>query len=227
VQQLHSSAYRNAEQFARDSRVLVVGAANSGLQIAEELATQHEVTVAVGAAPPQLPQRVLGRDLFFWLTKIGALTKPADSRLARRMRERGDIVVGTSTKDLRRSDVDFRPRLRDFAGRVAEFDDGSTCEVDAVVWATGFRSDYSWIKVAGVVEPDGSVLHANGVTHAPGLYFVGLPWQTSRGSALLGFVGRDAAGIADRITTRITNHPTPSSPDVTGAQIDHRHALAA
>jgi putative flavoprotein involved in K+ transport len=69
-----------------------------------------------------------------------------------------------------------------------------------VVWATGYRSDYSWLHVPGVVI-DGDVRHTNGVTDVPGLYFLGLPWQTCRGSALLGFVGADAATLSARMAT--------------------------
>jgi putative flavoprotein involved in K+ transport len=69
-----------------------------------------------------------------------------------------------------------------------------------VIWATGFRSDYSWIHIAGVFT-DGRVAHRRGVTEVPGLYFLGLSWQFTRGSALLGFVGDDAAYLAGRIAT--------------------------
>jgi putative flavoprotein involved in K+ transport len=198
VPQLHSAAYRNPTQVPGGGRVLVVGAANSGLQIAAELTATQPVTVAVGSMPLQLPQRIAGRDLFTWLTASGFFTLPTDSRLARRLRARGDLVIGSRTSELRRRGVEFRPRLAGFTGRTAVFADGSTAEVDAVVWATGYRSDHSWLHVPGVVV-DGQVRHAAGVTDVPGLYFLGLPWQTCRGSALLGFVGADAAVLSDRM----------------------------
>jgi putative flavoprotein involved in K+ transport len=78
------------------------------------------------------------------------------------------------------------------------FADGGRLEVRTVIWSTGFRSDYSWIHVPGVLT-DGRVAHRRGVTEVPGLYFLGLSWQHTRGSALLGFVGDDAAYLADRI----------------------------
>ena len=70
-----------------------------------------------------------------------------------------------------------------------------------VIWATGYRSDYSWISIPGVVR-DGHAVHHRGVTQVPGLYFVGLSWQYTRGSALLGFVADDAAYLAEQITAR-------------------------
>ena len=198
VPQLHSAAYRNPTQVPGDGRVLVVGAANSGLQIAAELGATQPVTVAVGTRPTELPQRIAGRDLFSWLTRSGFFTVPSHTRIARRLRARGDLVIGTRSSALRRRGIDFRPRLTDLAGRTARFADGTTVDVDAVVWATGYRPDHSWLHVPGVVV-DGTVRHTAGVTDVPGLYFLGLPWQTCRGSALLGFVGADAALLADRV----------------------------
>jgi putative flavoprotein involved in K+ transport len=200
VPQLHSTEYRNPAQLPAGGRVLVVGAANSGLQIAAELAETCAVTVAVGSQPMELPQRVAGRDLFFWLTKSRFFSVPSDSRIARRLRARGDIIIGTRSATLRRQGIDFRPRLTDVAGRIAHFAGGGTMAVDAVVWATGYRSDYSWLHLPGVIV-DGQVRHNAGVSDIPGLYFLGLPWQTCRGSALLGFVGADAAALADRMAT--------------------------
>jgi putative flavoprotein involved in K+ transport len=198
VCQLHSAGYRNPGQLPDGARVLVVGAANSGLQIAAELARTHPVTVAIGARPPQLPQRILGRDLFYWLSSTGLMTATSGSRLARRIRARGDLVIGSRISTLRRAGVTFRPRLTGITGRTAGFADGTAAEVDAIVWATGFGPDYGWLHVPGAVV-DGQVRHATGVTDVAGLYFLGLPWQSSRGSALLGFVGRDAAALDARM----------------------------
>ena len=144
------------------------------------------MTLAVGARPLALPQRILGRDLFWWLTRLGMLDRPADSPLARRMRERGDLVIGGSLRRLRAAGVDVRPRVAGASESGPTFADGSSAAPASVVWATGFRADYSWIDVPGVVGADGAVRHRRGVTDMPGLYFIGLPWQHTRGSALLG-----------------------------------------
>ena len=116
------------------------------------------------------------------------------------MRARGEFVIGTNRRQLKRKGVSFRPRLVDADGRVVRFADGSTRKVDVVIWATGYRSDYSWIHIPDLVE-DGRVTHRRGVTNVPGLYFLGLSWQHTRGSALLGFVDDDATHLADHITT--------------------------
>jgi putative flavoprotein involved in K+ transport len=101
----------------------------------------------------------------------------------------------------RQAGVRFRPRLIGADGHTARFADGSTLQVGVVVWATGYRSDHSWIHIPGVIS-DGRVGHRRGVTDIPGLYFLGLAWQHTRGSALLGFVDEDAAHLADHIRAR-------------------------
>ena len=74
--------------------------------------------------------------------------------------------------------------------------------IAAVVWATGFRSDYSWLDIPGAVV-DGAVVHERGVTPVPGLSIVGLPWLHTRGSALLGFVKDDAAWLAGHVSREL------------------------
>ena len=123
---------------------------------------------------------------------------PAESRLGRRVQARGEFVIGTSRRGLKRAGVTFRPRLVGAQGRTVRFADGSTLDVEVVLWATGYRSDYSWISIPGVIR-DGRVAHRRGVTDVPGLYFLGLSWQHTRGSALLGFLDDDASHIADRV----------------------------
>ena len=198
VRQVHSSAYRSADALPGE-RVLVVGGGNSGLQIALELAASREVGVAFGGKQPMVPQRPLGKDLFWWLSRTGLITLPGTSPVARRLRERGgDLVIGTSMRDLRRAGITTHPRLVGVNGTTVRFEDGSTWEPDTVVWATGFRRDFTWIDVPGAVE-GGEPVHDRGRSQVPGLSFIGLPWQWSRGSALLGFVHDDARWLAAQV----------------------------
>jgi putative flavoprotein involved in K+ transport len=198
VAQRHSSDYRRPSGLPQ-GRVLVVGAGNSGLQIAAELAASREVHVAMGSKQTMVPQRPFGRDLFWWLSRTGLLSRPADSRVARFFRRRGgDLVIGTSKESLREAGVTVHGRLTGAEGRTARLADGRTLEVDAVVWATGFRPDYAWIGIDGVWDGR-QVVHQRGRTQTPGLWFIGLPWQHTRGSALLGFVNDDAAWVTARL----------------------------
>jgi putative flavoprotein involved in K+ transport len=197
VTQVHSAGYRNPQALPA-GRVLVVGGGNSGFQIAEELAATRQVDLSIATKYPMLPQRLAGRDLFWWLTRLGLLRVTVNSRPGRRMSRR-DFVIGTNRRRLERAGVRFRPRLVDAEGRRVRFADHSLLEdVGVVVWATGYRPDYAWIHIPGVVR-EGQVVHRRGVTEVPGLYCLGLSWQHTRGSALLGFVNDDAAFLADRI----------------------------
>jgi putative flavoprotein involved in K+ transport len=200
VTQLHSAHYRNPQALP-EGPVLVVGGGNSGFQIAEELAATRTVDLSIATRYPMLPQRLAGRDLFWWLTRLGLLRVTVTSRPGRRMSRR-DFVIGTNRRRLERKRVRFRPRLVDAEGRTVRFADHRLLEdVGVVVWATGYRPDYSWIDLPGVVR-EGHVVHRRGVTQVPGLYFLGLSWQHTRGSALLGFVNDDAAYLAERIASR-------------------------
>jgi putative flavoprotein involved in K+ transport len=197
VTQIHSAAYRSPDQLP-NGQVLVVGGGNSGFQIAEELAATRKVDLAVGRRVPSLPQRLLGKDLFWWLTGVGFMKVSTDSRLGRRLAKR-DVLIGSSARKLRRSGVTLRGRLTKAVGRHALFEDGSDQDVDAIVWATGYRPDLSWIDVPGVKGADGRIVHRRGASDASGLFFLGLTWQHTRGSALIGFVNDDATYIASRI----------------------------
>jgi putative flavoprotein involved in K+ transport len=211
VFQVHSAGYRNPEQLP-DGDVLVVGGGNSGFQIAEEVARTRSVMLAVGKRVPALPQRILGKDLFWWLSGVGFMKLSMDSRLGRKMSER-DVLIGSSPRRIRRAGVRLTTRLTEVVGRRAVFADGTEHDVDAIVWATGYRSDYSWIDVAGVEQRNGHVVHARGVTAAPGVFFLGLPWQHTRGSALIGFVKDDAAFIARHVEARLGDRPARAVPD--------------
>jgi putative flavoprotein involved in K+ transport len=201
VFQTHSTGYRNPADLPA-GRVLIVGGGNTGFQIAQELAATHEVHLAVGSRQTPLPQRFLGRDLFWWLEKTRVLHKTVDSRLGQRMRDR-DTLIGSSPRSAKRHGVNMKPRAVGVSGRTVNFADESTLDVDAVIWATGYRFDHSWIELP-VADEDGTLRHRRGVTDVPGLYFLGLPWQHTRGSALLGWVKDDAEFIADEIA-HVTN----------------------
>ncbi len=196
VLQTHSTGYGRPADIPQ-GRVLVVGGGNTGFQIAKELAASREVHLAIGSRQKPLPQRLLGRDLFWWLTKLGLLSKTVESRLGQRLRSR-DTLIGSSPREVKRHGVQVRPRAVRAEGRTIGLADGSELEVDAVIWATGYRPDHVWIELP-VSGDDGRLRHRRGITEVPELYFLGLSWQHTRGSALLGFVADDAAFIAEQL----------------------------
>ena len=198
VTQLHSAGYRGPRALP-PGPVLVVGGGNSGFQIAEELVATRQTDLAIATKAPMLPQRLAGKDLFWWLTRLGLMRVTTQSRLGRRLAGRPDFIIGSSHRRLQAAGVRFRPGVADADGRTVRFTDGTSLDAGTVIWATGYRSDYSWIGIPGVAD-GGKVVHRRGVTEVPGLYFLGLPWQHTRGSALLGFVGDDAIYLAGCIT---------------------------
>jgi putative flavoprotein involved in K+ transport len=197
VWQVHSTGYRRPGDVP-DGTVLVVGGGNTGFQIAKELSATHKVILSVGTRQKPLPQRLAGRDLFWWLTKTGLIQKTVESRLGRRLKDR-DTLIGSSPREItRRYGVELKTRAVAVSGRTVRFEDGSEVEVNEVIWATGYRPDYSWIDLP-IFDEHGRLRHRRGVTDVPGLYFLGLTWQHTRGSALIGWVKEDAAFIAERI----------------------------
>ena len=198
VHQIHSVDYRRPDDLP-PGPVLVVGAANSGCQIALELSATRRVDLSVGQRIPTIPQRPLGRDIWSWATALRLDRVTADSRLGQRLSRR-DQIIGTGPRRLaRRHGVRLRPRVTGASGRAVRFRDGGTFDYDTVVWATGFTADHSWIDIPGVTDAQGRVRQSRGVTPSPGLYTLGLSWQHTRGSALLGWVGHDAAFLARQI----------------------------
>jgi putative flavoprotein involved in K+ transport len=197
VVQMHSTAYRSPESMP-EGRVLVVGGGNTGFQIAEELSASREVHLSIGSRQTPLPQRILGRDLFWYLEATGLIRKTTESRIGRRLSGRDTLIGSTPRRLRRRHGVKLHGRAVAAAGSSVRFADDSQLDVAAVVWATGFRTDHSWID-APVFDQAGRLQHQRGVTASPGLYFVGLSWQHTRGSALLGWIKDDAEYIAEKV----------------------------
>jgi putative flavoprotein involved in K+ transport len=208
IAQLHSSEYRNPAQIPAGP-VLVVGGGNTGHQIATELAATHEVHLAVGSRQTPLPRRLLGRDVFELLTRLGAMRRTADSWLGRRLRDR-EVLIGSSPRRARRHGIRLHPRAVAAADGSIAFADGATLSPGTVIWATGFGTDHSWIDVP-VFGRDGELLHRRGVTASPGLYVLGLPWLHTRGSALLGWVKGDAEHLAGHIAAAAPRLRVPAT----------------
>jgi putative flavoprotein involved in K+ transport len=208
VVQLHSSAYRSPKSISAGP-VLVVGGGNTGYQIAEELSSSREVHLSIGSRQTPLPQRILGRDVFWYLETTGLIRKTTTSRIGRRMSGR-DTLIGSTPRALRRRHgVQLHERAVAAIGSTVTFSDGTTLDVGSVIWATGFELDHSWIDVP-VFDDSGRPVHRRGVTESPGLYFLGLTWQHTRGSALLGWVRDDAEHIAQQIGGARIGGPAPS-----------------
>jgi putative flavoprotein involved in K+ transport len=208
VRQLHSSRYRSPDDVPTGT-VLVVGGGNTGYQISEELVRSRQVHLAIGARQTPLPQRILGRDVFRYLQATRLMYKTVDSRLAQRLKDK-ETLIGSSPRGARKLGIRLRPRATAAQGRSVTFADGSALTVDRIVWATGFRLDHSFGQLP-VFDDTRRLRHRRGVTDVPGLYFLGLLWQHTRGSALLGWVKDDAEYIARRIDALAEDGPAAAT----------------
>ena len=132
-----------------------------------ELSASREVEIAVGQRLATIPQRPLGRDLWWWLSKLGLTRVTVESRLGKRLSQR-DVVIGGGLRQLRRNSVGIRTRATGAHGRTVTFADGDSADFDVIVWATGYKLDQSWIDVEGVKDEHGHVVHRRGVTSSPG-----------------------------------------------------------
>jgi putative flavoprotein involved in K+ transport len=193
VVQLHTSEYRNPQQLP-PGRALVVGAGNSGLQVAADISDTHEVHLSVGSKQMAIPRRVLGQDIFWWLDRLGFTRAPLD-KLPSWLAGDGAVLIGQTVKGTaRRRGLSLRPRTTAARGDRLLFADGTDVQPATVIWATGYRSDYSWLP-QGAAAPDGRPAHRRGVSAVSGLLYVGLENQATSASSLLGWVQHDAAYV--------------------------------
>jgi putative flavoprotein involved in K+ transport len=207
ILQLHSSGYRRPAQL-REGGALVVGAANSGAEIAVELSGTHRTWLS-GRHPGSEPTRAgsrLDRLLTppFWYFISEVVT--VDTRIGRKLRPKlmsaGTPLARTRRRDIAAAGIERVPRTVGARDGLPVLEDGRALEVANVVWCTGYRPDLSWIDLP-VTDADGQPRHDRGVVAGqPGLYFVGLFFQTAVSSALVGGVGRDAEQIVARIAAR-------------------------
>lgn len=201
VNQIHTADYRNPQQL-KDGPVLIVGCGNSGAQIAVELAECHdgEVHLSAGDTINFVPQNILGKSIFWWFKYLGVYKANINTFLGRRLSQRGDPVIGKELQAcLRSGKVQLHPRSIAAVGDRVRFEDGSEIPVSNIIWATGFVPGCEWLQVPGVLTEEGRPLHRRGITKAPGIYFLGLPWQYNRASALIGGVATDARHILAQV----------------------------
>ncbi|HEX3304172.1 MAG TPA: NAD(P)/FAD-dependent oxidoreductase [Thermomicrobiales bacterium] len=199
VVQLTPETYRNPRQ-TPSGTVLVVGDGATGRQIARELSPTHRVFLSTGRSRKVSPHRVLGQSIFWWMDKLGILTKSPDSRIGRKLKEKDPFPGKDLALDkLQRGGVIVAGRLTDVDGRQVSFADGQSAGIDVVIWATGYRDESDWVAIPGVKDARGGFVHDQGLSAVPGLAFIGRSWQRSRGSALLTGVGADAAFIVDQL----------------------------
>ncbi|MFE7276280.1 flavin-containing monooxygenase [Streptomyces sp. NPDC057623] len=201
---LHAADYRSPEPFT-GQRVMVVGAGNSAVQIAVEVAGRAHVTLAARHAVRFARQRTLGRDLHWWLARTSLDTLPI-GRFLRTPPTQLIIDDGRYRPAVAPGRPDRRPLFTGISETKVIWTDGTTEEVDTILLATGYRPDLGYLAPLGALDASGHPRHREGIslTH-PGPVYVGLEWQRSLSSNSLRGVGRDAVRTARHVAAHLAH----------------------
>jgi putative flavoprotein involved in K+ transport len=210
IVQIHSVNYQRASQVP-GGPVLVVGAGQSGAEIALDMAAEHQVWLS-GAdrgeepgRPGSVANRIITPIMVFAATKVINVANP----LGRKVRDhflyppRGIPRAAGTRKRIHDAGIEWVGRTTGTKDGRPQLEDGRVLDVANVIWCTGFVTDYSWIELP-VFDSYGYPVHSRGVVEShPGLYFMGLLFQRTLSSALLMGVGKDAEYIAAHIEERV------------------------
>lgn len=207
IRQLHSADYRSPAQL-QPGAVLVVGAAHSGGDISYEVAHAGHRTVLSGRDTGQVPfdpfARFLNPLLKLAATRVLTVSTPIGRKAKAAIRSHGGPLLRVKNADLEAAGVE-----RVFARTVGVneglpvLEDGRVVEAANVIWCTGFRNNYEWIRFPLPLEDDGFPAQERGaVPSSPGLYFVGMLFLHSFSSMLILGAGRDAERVAQHLVSR-------------------------
>ena len=220
ILQLHSKEYRNPSQL-RPGGVLIVGAGNSGADIALDVARAHRVWLS-GRHPGHIPFHIdsrIARVLLPFIFRIifhRILT--VDTPVGRRARpsviSKGGPVIRVKHADLVAAGVEEIARVSGVQDGKPVLADGRVMDVTNIIWCTGFDPGLSWIELQKpVYGADGEPIHERGIVPGePGLYFVGLHFLYSLSSTMIHGVARDALRIVETIGNRVKGQsPVPAA----------------
>jgi putative flavoprotein involved in K+ transport len=204
ILQIHSANYHKPSDVSGQN-ILVVGAGNSGAEIALELAKAgRNVWLAgrdVGRIPADKLGRILGGRPYWWFMRtVMTIRTPVGRRMRETVLTHGNPLIRASREEVAEAGVELVTRLMGAVNGKPQLESGRVLSADGVVWATGFRPDYNWVKLP-VFDAAGRPQHQQGVVNdIPGLFFVGLHFQSGLTSSLMGGVGDDARYICEHIT---------------------------
>ncbi len=203
ILQMHSNYYKGQHQL-REGDTLVVGSGDSGYQILDEISNDKSRTVYFSGDTniKSIPQQFLGKTLWWWFTVIGFLSYTKYSWIGKKISSFPQPIIGTDVKEiLSRNNVISSGRTKDALNEEIIFENNKVSTINNIIWATGYRPNFKWIEG---LELDGDSYPKNyrGVSNIEGLYFIGLPWMHTRGSATLGGVSKDANYLANIINNK-------------------------
>jgi putative flavoprotein involved in K+ transport len=200
IRQMHSNYYKGVHQL-QEGDALVVGGGDSGYQILNEISKDSTRTVYFSGDTKvkSIPQHILGKTIWWWFTLVGFLSYSKYSWIGKKLSSITQPVIGTDVKEiLSRKNVIPGGRTKDALNQEIIFESKKVSTIKNIIWATGYRPNFKWIEG---LELDAASYPKNfrGVSNITGLYFIGLPWMHTRGSATLGGVSKDASYLAKLI----------------------------
>ncbi|WP_040781075.1 flavin-containing monooxygenase [Nocardia pneumoniae] len=202
---LHASRYRSPQEYTGQN-VIVVGAGNTAVQIAAELAEHATITLATRHPVKFVPQRPLGKDLHFWFRITGFDTLPL-GRFVTNPPTQPVLDTGRYRAALTAEKPTTRPMFTRLDGDTALWPDGSRTNADTVILATGYRPHLPYLAGLGALTDTGVPRHRRGLsTTYPGLGYLGLEWQRTPSSNSLRGVGRDAQQLARQLAQQPQRH---------------------
>jgi putative flavoprotein involved in K+ transport len=209
VHQIHSSQYLNPDSLP-SGNVLVVGAGTSGVEIAIELAKSRPTLIS-GHPTFHIPEpvfRYAGRLYWWFVSNILTVRTPIGRKAKKSIIKGGGPLVNVSVKDLVAAGVEQVPRVAGVENGQPKLEDERKVIVSSIIWATGFKPDFSWIDLKVTDEKNGWPKTNRGVsTEIEGMYFIGMLFLYGLTSGLVGGVGRDAAFIAKHIHQHNNGNP--------------------
>ncbi|HEX2456076.1 MAG TPA: NAD(P)-binding domain-containing protein [Vicinamibacterales bacterium] len=217
ITQIHSSAYRNPAQL-RPGPVLIVGAGNSGSEIAVELGRAGHKVWMSGRDTGYVPFRLgglLGRlfltrfVLRFLFHRVLTIKTPMGRKVRPGVISKGAPLIRVKPVDLEAAHVERVPRTMTVRDGKPELADGRILDVANVIWCTGYHPASSWIHLP-IFDAVGEAKHDGGlVAGEPGFYFVGLHFLYAMSSTMIHGVGRDAERIVQVIAARTAEERGP------------------
>lgn len=203
VFQIHSQDYQNPSQIKSDD-VLVVGTANSGVQIARELAAIGKKVSLSGRENMSLPGKVMGKDLFWWFEKMNILDYSLDDAIGKRIvtkgRKMGGQLIGLELKQVvKEGEIQRFGKVESADQDIVHFTDGKSLSPSSIIWATGYRQSFDWLDLP-ITMRHGQVNQYHGVSlDVDGLYFVGMKLLHRIGSSLIGSGWKDSQFVVNKI----------------------------
>jgi putative flavoprotein involved in K+ transport len=216
IVQMHSSEYANPNQLQAGG-TLLVGAGNSGADIALETARAgHETWVSgpdTGHVPFR-PEQFLGRNVLmplllrFVFHRLLTVRTPLGRKARPKILSKGTPLIRVKSKDLAAARVQRVARVVGVRDGRPQLEGGRTLDVANIIWCSGFHPGFDWIELP-VFGQQGEVLHQAGIVESqPGLYFVGLTFLYAMSSSMIHGVGRDAERIVKAMMLSKRNAPS-------------------